>query len=132
MYRLTNRGVYLLIIKMRKNKIINVGALGKILFLKGYYLYVGSGFQNLHRRIERHLKKNKNLRWHIDYLLKEAEIHEVIIIYTCKKVECKIAQILSKKFKSVKNFGCSDCKCFSHLFYSKEYPKNLTLFLKGI
>lgn len=38
-------------------------------------------------------------------------------------MECTIAQALSKEFKPVPRFGCSDCRCSSHLHYSRNEGK---------
>jgi Uri superfamily endonuclease len=49
---------------------IRVGSLGTFTFAPGFYLYIGSarGPGGLRARIERHLRKDKVKRWHIDYL----------------------------------------------------------------
>jgi Uri superfamily endonuclease len=113
------KGVYCLFIEVSKPINIKVGKLGKIKFQKGNYVYVGSAQNNLKNRIERHFRKRKNKFWHIDYLLanKNAKIKEVSYKLTKnKKEECKIAQLISKYAKVIKNFGSSDCQCKSHLF----------------
>ena len=111
------KGSYCLIIKMKKNKKIKIGKLGLIDFKKGFYVYVGSGMNNLEKRIERHLKRKKRIFWHIDYLLadEDAEIVRVLKKESEKKEECEIASKINGK--PVPGFGCSDCKCGSHLFY---------------
>ena len=43
-----------------------------------------------------------------------------IYIKPHEKVECFIAGMLSRKFDSIPKFGSSDCKCRSHLFYSRS------------
>ncbi|RLF60544.1 MAG: GIY-YIG nuclease family protein, partial [Thermoplasmata archaeon] len=68
------KGSYVLIINLKKEKEIEIGRLGRILFNKGYYAYVGSGLNNLEKRVGRHLRKNKKKKWHIDYLLEEGKI----------------------------------------------------------
>ena len=108
---------YCLITFFSGDKNIKIGKLGKINFKKGYYIYVGSG--NL-ARIERHYKTKKKIKWHIDYLLKKSRI---IGFALSKKKECDVASKLSKKFIPIEKFGCSDCTCKSHLFYSKTFKK---------
>jgi len=112
------RGIYILVILLKKNITVKVGKLGKLKFDKGRYFYVGSGQNNLEKRIERHLSKKKNKFWHIDYLLdnKNVKVEKVFIKKGGKKEECNVAFFLSKVGKAVKGFGCSDCKCKSHLF----------------
>jgi sugar fermentation stimulation protein A len=126
-------GAYIVVLYLNSNKRIKVGRLGKIYFKKGFYCYVGSaiGKMKIEKRCKRHLKKNKKLRWHIDYLRKEASV-----IKSKEKIECKIARkILRIADGYVEKFGSSDCKCVSHLFYSrnkKSLSKLSTVLPEGI
>lgn len=119
------KGTYSLIINLNKNENIKVGKLYKNLeFKKGYYVYIGSAMNSLIKRIERHLAYEKKMHWHIDYLLnnKNSNIEEIIFCMSNKKIECKLAKIISKKGKEIPKFGSSDCYCKSHLIYfEKEY-----------
>ena len=115
------RGTYVLLIEVKKSKVIKIGALDKINFQKGFYAYVGSALNNLEKRIKRHLSQKKKTFWHIDYLLKKAKIKEVYHKESNWKEECQIAGNLAKKFPSIKNFGCSDCRCPSHLFFAENF-----------
>lgn len=116
-------GVYLLLMKLSKDRKLKVGRLGRIPFKKGYYVYVGSGRRGLKKRIERHLRKAKRTHWHIDYLLKFSRVIEAIPIETDRSLECKLAGELGKKLQPIRGFGSSDCKCPSHLFYSSSLNK---------
>lgn len=78
---------------------------------------------SLEKRIERHLKDEKKKHWHIDYLLDMTKVENVIFGESEKRKECDIAKKLSNEFSSVQNFGCSDCKCDSHLFYHEKISK---------
>lgn len=111
------KGSYVLILKLNENKTINIGKLGKIDLEKGFYIYVGSALNSLEARINRHLRRNKKIHWHIDYLLDFAFITDVFLKEKSFKEECRIAQIFEEKLISIKGFGCSDCRCRSHLFY---------------
>ena len=113
------KGCYCLTIHLKNTKKIKVGKLGMINFKKGYYVYVGSAMNSLESRLKRHLSEDKKLHWHIDYLLKKAEITGIIYNEN-KKVECELSQFLKTKTDGVKNFGCSDCECESHLYYFKN------------
>ena len=113
------KGCYCLTIHLKNAKKIKVGKLGMNNFKKGYYVYVGSAMNSLESRLKRHLSEDKKLHWHIDYLLKKAEI-TCIIYNENKKVECELSQFLKTKTDGVKNFGCSDCECESHLYYFKN------------
>lgn len=109
------KGIYLLCIYVEKDINIKIGALGKINFKEGFYVYVGSAQNNLEKRIKRHLSKNKKIHWHIDYMLsnKNVKIYDVLYKKSDKSEECIIANNI-EGFK-IKNFGSSDCKCYSHL-----------------
>ena len=113
------KGCYCLIIHINDSKAIRVGKLGKIKFKKGYYVYVGSAMNGLESRLNRHLSDSKKLHWHVDYLLKNAEIAD-IIYNVDKKVECEVSQYISAKSEGIDGFGCSDCDCESHLYYFKS------------
>jgi len=114
------KGSYLLLVELKENNILRIGKLNKILFNKGFYVYVGSALNGLEQRVQRHLRENKRIRWHIDYLLRHAKI--INIFYKENKIreECNIAKTLDKKLLSVPGFGCSDCTCKSHLFYGSQ------------
>jgi Uri superfamily endonuclease len=116
------KGVYLLLINLKKNSRIKIGRFRRITFPKGFYVYVGSALNNLQARVARHLNSKKKLRWHIDYLLASpnAEVETVITRQTEKRIECKVNEIIQKFGKPVERFGSSDCKCKSHLTYFKE------------
>ena len=115
------KGIYALLIFLEKDKALKIGMLGKIKFLKGFYIYIGSAQNSLEKRITRHFSQNKKIRWHIDYLLEYSEIKKVWIKENAiKSEECKTAQIFAKNFCFIPGFGASDCTCKSHLFYSKK------------
>lgn len=123
-------GCYVLIIDLKTSQKIQIGRLGELFFKKGFYVYVGSAMNNLDKRINRHLSKDKKLHWHIDYLLEKAQILEVYIKENTVKEECKTAHIFAGKLERIPGFGCSDCKCDSHLFYSSD--KNIKHLLTDI
>ncbi|MBN1678139.1 MAG: GIY-YIG nuclease family protein [Candidatus Thermoplasmatota archaeon] len=115
------KGVYCVIAALGEGKRIKVGSLGEIEFPAGVYVYVGSGMAGVEQRIERHGRKQKRKRWHIDYLMEEAEfIASAAIPCEAKEVECAAALSLGHAdgaVGTVKGFGCSDCNCDSHLIY---------------
>ncbi|MEM7819271.1 MAG: GIY-YIG nuclease family protein [Candidatus Aenigmatarchaeota archaeon] len=126
------KGVYILLISIAKDIRINIGSLGKIKFSAGNYVYVGSAQNNIMKRIERHKSKTKNKFWHIDYLLdsKYAKILKIFYKESKKSEECRIANRLLKNEILIKNFGCSDCNCKSHLFKIKNIKNILKLGMK--
>jgi len=113
-----------LVIELKKDSLIKIGALGRIKFKRGLYCYVGSALNNLEKRVQRHLSKKKKLHWHIDYFLmnQNTSIKKVFYKESNKREECKIAGFVSKNsINQIENFGCSDCGCKSHLFVIKTY-----------
>jgi Uri superfamily endonuclease len=114
------KGSYILIVELKNDLSLSIGKKGKMKFYKGYYVYIGSAINSLEKRIQRHLRDNKIIHWHIDYLLKYAIITDVFYKESSYKEECKIAKELDKNLMSIKDFGCSDCKCESHLFYGPK------------
>ena len=113
-------GSYILIVELKDDLSISIGKIGKINFYKGYYVYIGSAVNGLEKRIQRHLRDNKKMHWHIDYLLKYGIITDVFFKESTYKEECDIAKGLDENLKSIKGFGCSDCKCESHLFFGTK------------
>lgn len=126
------KGIYLLIIQVGRDVFLDIGSLGKIFFEKGIYFYVGSAQNNLEKRIERHLKKEKNNHWHIDYLLENKEVFvlDVLKKEAGKQEECFVAKRFSENAKTIKGFGCSDCDCESHLFKIDDINKKKLFFIK--
>ena len=114
------RGSYILIIELPEQGVISVGRLGPITFPRAFYAYVGSAMGGVGARINRHLNKRKGFHWHIDYLLDRAPIREVFVLESEGRTECTIARALAKVFDSIPHFGCSDCRCRSHLFFDEQ------------
>ncbi len=111
------RGSYILIVELKNDMIISIGKKGEKCFNKGYYIYVGSALNGLDQRIQRHLRKQKKIHWHIDYLLNHAVIIDVFYKESKIREECNIAKKLDGQLFSILGFGCTDCRCKSHLFY---------------
>ena len=125
------KGSYILVIYVSENMELIVGALGKISFEKGFYLYIGSGMGSngstaLETRVNRHIRPSteKKIHWHIDYLLdhERSSINRLYLIPSLYRLECIIARgiiVISDNF--IRDFGSSDCQCRSHLFYFKHF-----------
>lgn len=114
------KGSYILLIKLNKDKEIQIGKLGNISFKKGFYLYIGSALNGLENRLNRHFKKYKKTHWHIDYLLKYGKIIDAFYKESFSKEECDIVKNFENKLLPIPGFGCSDCKCKTHLFYGDK------------
>ncbi len=117
-----NSGIYMIMAELEEES-ITVGSLGEMNFQRGFYIYAGSAARNLKSRVARHMRKRKKKRWHIDYLLASAVKVKDFPVYTEKDLECPLAEDLKKlSDRIIPGFGCSDCRCDSHLFYFKENP----------
>ncbi len=122
-------GSYLLVLRLERERFLEIGGLGKVRLQKGFYIYVGSAMGNLRARIERHRRKTKGMHWHIDYLTKIAHGFLSISIRSSRRQECEIAQALSSVMKSgTPGFGSSDCGCLTHLFWSEKDPLQMEPF----
>ncbi len=116
------KGIYALEICLSRDVFLSVGALGKIAFSRGVYVYIGSGQRNLEQRVRRHFGEEKKVFWHLDYLLSDrnAKITRAKIRQAGKVRECMVARELGRQGTPVAGFGCSDCRCASHLFWFPE------------
>ncbi len=118
-----DRGAYIITGLLRRNRTIEIGSLGRINFKKGYYLYTGSAMNSLSSRIKRHLRKEKTMRWHIDYLIPYLQEIKVMPIQSSEDLECLLSESLSSISEGyIKGFGSSDCNCQSHLYIMKDNP----------
>jgi Uri superfamily endonuclease len=111
------KGSYILILDIPAVQ-IRIGALGIVNLREGTYCYVGSAMNGLDQRIKRHLSREKKLRWHIDHLTivcSRAEAYEAAYPGI---TECELGRIAGDcgGTYAVKGFGCSDCRCPTHLF----------------
>ena len=126
------KGSYVLLIELPEEQTITVGSHKVIHFHRGGYAYVGSAMGVFKSRLSRHLKRNKRLHWHIDYLLPHAVINGIILCETEDRIECAVAGALSRQFDAIPGFGSSDCKCRSHLFFAPDKRKMKSEAMAGI
>jgi Uri superfamily endonuclease len=121
------KGTYCLIIYCNIYTSVNVGKLGEIKFLPGYYIYIGSALNNMDKRIKRHMDMKKKIFWHIDYLTsnKDFKPYGAYVINDKKRMECRKADEFQKELQSIPGFGSSDCRCGSHLFYAGREEERL-------
>jgi Uri superfamily endonuclease len=112
---------------------IEVGRLGAFAFEPGWYMYSGSAFGpgGLAARVERHLGPIRRRHWHIDYLRAAGAV--VVEIWISSGMPCREhewASILAGEYGGgwpVAGFGCSDCRCRSHLIYFERRPERLAI-----
>ena len=118
-------GTYALVTCLNMKCTIQVGKLGLFQFLPGFYIYAGSALGGLAGRLKRHLRQEKKLRWHIDYLLQKAAVQEVWYTSSGQPLECAwngIIAGLPDAVLPVAGFGSSDCRCRTHLTFFAVQP----------
>ncbi len=125
-----DRGSYLLCLHLPEDADIRVGALGRVYFRKGYYLYAGSAAKDLSQRLARHLRRRKRCHWHIDYLRERATSCTALPIRTSAALEHALASSVSGIADwSIPRFGSSDCSCGTHLYALAENPLHTARFI---
>ena len=116
------RGTYALLVNIRSATALQVGWLGTVDLLQGFYIYVGSalGPGGLPGRVNYHFRSTEEKRphWHIDALTALGMIEEVWWAEGTKRQECDWASVLTKAGKlAAAGFGASDCRCPGHLIW---------------
>lgn len=136
---MTTPGLYNLLIHLERRRRLRVGRLGVFDFPPGYYVYTGSAMGGLEARIQRHLREEKPLRWHIDYLLRFAKVIEVHRYpadgnarggQSQQRTECALSDAVANLpgcALIAPRFGSSDCRCAAHLAYFGEACPTLPL-----
>lgn len=120
-----DRGAYLLILTLDRGMEISVGALGAAQFQPGFHVYAGSAMGGLTARINRHLRRRKQFHWHVDYLREHASSASALPVRSSDRRECALADALARIMRpGPEGFGCGDCRCRTHLFYSPDPPED--------
>lgn len=112
---MTEHRTYQLHIHLAQPLRLAIGRLGEFDFPAGGYVYTGSARRNFEARVARHLRREKALRWHIDYLLTAPGV-TVTEVARSDSGECALNQATAGMV-IVPGFGASDCRagCGSHL-----------------
>lgn len=122
----TEPGTYALILECAVRAGLRVGRRLRMDTEPGYYIYVGSAFGpgGVKARVSRHFRREKAKRWHIDFLREFVTFREVWYSHAPEHLEHEWARIFQDMagYCSVEGFGCTDCKCRSHLFRTLERP----------
>ena len=113
-----NRGAYALILRLARDRSLDIATLGRPVLPAGLYLYAGSawGPGGIRARVGRHLRHPKARVWHIDHLTEAAEIDRALAFPGA--TECAIADFVVVRGAQVPvpGFGASDCRrCEAHL-----------------
>jgi Uri superfamily endonuclease len=114
-------GTYALLLRSDASTSAQIGRWGCLDVRPGYYIYVGSalGPGGVLARVSRHCREHKTKHWHIDYLREFTIPVSVWYSYSPTRLEHCWAKAVAglTETEPVKGFGCSDCKCNSHLFF---------------
>lgn len=123
----SNPGTYALVLRSEGRAGVQIGRWGCLDVRRGYYLYVGSalGPGGVRARVARHCRERKTRHWHIDYLRECADISAVWYRHAPDRDEHRWARAAAglDACEPVPGFGCSDCRCVSHLFFSAVEPR---------
>jgi sugar fermentation stimulation protein A len=120
-----DRGSYLILYRLPRKRLIEIGNLGKVTFKQGYYIYVGSAMKSLSKRVERHRRIRKTFYWHIDSFSAAAEFNSSLPVRSEDDLECELASAMSNISEwSVPGFGCSDCSV-AHLGFPDPCPPKI-------
>ncbi|WP_297513329.1 DUF123 domain-containing protein [Thermococcus sp.] len=118
------KGSYLLIIRLGEGKTVRTK--GRTFELEpGYYVYVGSAMNSLEKRVARHFRREKKLHWHIDYLLREAELLRAYLIPSEVKLEEDLSREVSRFGEAVPGFGAGDVKVSTNLYRFEDEPDEI-------
>lgn len=113
----------MLVFELMADVRVEVGALGEFELSAGVYAYVGSARQYLRQRVERHMRRDKPTRWHIDYLttLDASTPRRALLFGLDDASECGLSQRLAASDGAsapIAGFGATDCTagCEAHLW----------------
>lgn len=118
------KGTYTLIMECKKPFRVEIGSIGRVQIDEGFLVYTGSalgrGGASLERRIERHCRRRKRVRWHVDFLTirQQIIIRKVICIDSPERLECRINRRIISELAGTPvtlRAGATDCKCDGHL-----------------
>lgn len=119
-------GTYVLILQSDISTRVKIGRRGSLNVVPGYYLYIGSAFGpgGVRARVSRHFRAEKSMHWHIDYLREVLTPVGAWCSYDPERLEHRWAHALSgmRGMSPVPGFGCTDCRCASHLFHGARAP----------
>lgn len=120
-----NRGSYLMLLELPEAVRLAAGALGELDYPAGWYVYAGSARKNLRQRMARHARRTRKARhWHLDWLTPHASRISSLGIAGLENRECALAAGLQALGgRMVPGFGCSDCRCPSHLYHFEHNPE---------
>jgi Uri superfamily endonuclease len=108
------KGTYILLLKLEESVALRYGKKASHLE-PGYYAYVGSAMGGFFKRIPRYFLGSRKKHWHIDYLLDHAQIAG-LIMFSGRRIEEGISNVLSYHFEGIEGFGASDLRVKTNLY----------------
>lgn len=128
-------GSYLLLMENLQERVLEIGSLGKRSYAPGWYLYIGSALGGLESRLERHARKRKRHRWHVDSLLDGTMILRRSYPFRdpLPMEKTLVDSFALKADGSILGFGCTDRpQDRSHLLYFLEDPRKQEWFSEKV
>lgn len=123
-----DKGIYCLVFENPAST-VRIGALGPVTFRDGWHMYIGSalgsgGLARLSRHIALSRAKDRTPKWHVDYLSTSSHflLRYTVHAVTEARLECRLTDALGGP--GIPGFGCSDCRCPSHLLFREKDPHN--------
>ncbi len=115
-------GAYVLLIWVGEDWHGTIGSLGHVEVPAGWAAYVGSAMGGLEARVNRHLRHERVLRWHIDWLTMYWPAQGAVAVPSESRIECALARALEAAgwARGPRGFGASDCRCSGHLLLGGE------------
>lgn len=110
------KACYVLILLAPAHTKFRAWALGVVCLPAGAYAYAGSAKNGLDARVGRYLRPERARRWHIDYLLDNGRLREIVAAPCEISIECDVSRRLMEQWPVVPRFGSGDCRCPGHLF----------------
>ena len=128
-------GTYVLVLASPQTVRVAVGKRLRVTLDEGYSLYVGSAFGpgGLEARLRRHLRGVGRQHWHVDYLRAATTFVGAVVEYGDERREHQWAAELEAcgDYATIPGFGCSDCRCSTHLFHASVAPVSMANVLSG-
>jgi Uri superfamily endonuclease len=121
--------LYVVLTYVPRRTTVPVGALGLVVFERGWYAYVGSAARGRRARVARHLATGKRLRWHADYLFAAFPARRAWLVDGAAG-ECEFAGALAAlpgASRRPRRFGAGDCRCAGHLVRWPRRPSRRDL-----
>lgn len=120
-------GTYVLLLRAPAGGEVQVGKLGTLALAGEWYAYVGSAFGpgGLGARVGRHLSGRGAPHWHIDHLVRAAEVAEVwFSTHERRREEAWVSALRAAPGSAnpLPGFGAGDCGCEGHLFRFDARP----------